>query len=283
MLLVLIGIVSVQFGAGVAKTLFDDVSPTAIVWLRLTTSTLVLLALARPRLTRRSRADWGTVLVFGAALGTMNWAIYQSFARIPLGAAVTIEFVGPLLLAVAGSRRVRDLAWVALAGAGVLLLGIGDGRLTVAGTVFALLAGAAWALYILFSARTGARWEGLDGLAVASTVATLGLTPYILVAEHGILGDARILLLGALVGLLSSVVPYSCELVALRRITPSLFGILMSLEPAAAALAGLLVVDEHLGLREWAAIGCVVVASAGATRAAARFDRTRVHEAVIPV
>lgn len=283
MLLVLIGIVSVQFGAGVAKTLFDDVSPTAIVWLRLTTSTLVLLALARPRPTGRSRADWGTVLVFGAALGTMNWAIYQSFARIPLGAAVTIEFVGPLLLAVAGSRRARDLAWVALAGAGVLLLGFGDGRLTVAGTAFALLAGAAWALYILFSARTGARWEGLDGLAVASTVATLGLTPYLLAAEHGILGDGRILLLGALVGLLSSVVPYSCELVALRRITPSLFGILMSLEPAAAALAGLLVVDEHLGLREWAAIGCVVVASAGATRAAARFDRSRVHDSVIPV
>lgn len=282
MLLVLVGIVSVQFGAGVAKTLFDEVSPTTIVWLRLATSTLVLLALARPGLAGRSRADWTTVVGFGVALGTMNWAIYQSFARIPLGLAVTIEFAGPLLLAVAGSRRLRDLLWVALAATGVLLLGLGDGRLTPAGTAFALLAGAAWAAYILLSARTGARWEGVDGLALASTIATAALTPYVLTVAPEVLGDGRLLLLGALVGLLSSVVPYTCELVALRRITPSVFGVLMSLEPAAAALAGLLVVGERLGPREWLAIGCVVVASAGATRATARTTAERVHEPVIP-
>lgn len=282
-ILVLVGIVSVQFGAGVAKLLFDDVSPTSIVWLRLATSTVVLLALARPRLRGRSGADWATVLAFGAALGTMNWAIYQSFARIPLGLAVTIEFAGPLLLAVAGSRRARDLVWVMLAGGGVVLLGLGDGRLTPAGTAFALLAGAAWAAYILLSARTGARWEGLDGLAVASTLATLVLTPYVLTASPEVLGDGRVLMLGLLVGLLSSVVPYSCELIALRRITPSLFGVLMSLEPAAAALAGLLVVGETLGAREWLAIACVTAASAGATRAAARTGAgARVHEPVIP-
>mgnify|MGYP003704679543 CR=1 FL=1 len=192
-LLVLVGIVSVQFGAGVAKSLFDEISPTAIVWLRLATSTVVLLAIARPRVRGRSRADWTTAVGFGLALGTMNWAIYQSFARIPLGLAVTIEFVGPLLLAVIGFRRPRDLAWVVLAGVGVLLLGLGDGRLTAAGTAFALLAGAAWAAYILLSARTGARWEGLDGLAVASTLATAVLTPFVLTSSPEVLGDAAAL------------------------------------------------------------------------------------------
>ncbi|MCL8026520.1 EamA family transporter [Nocardioides bruguierae] len=269
--LVLIGIASVQLGAGVAKSLFDEASPTTLVWLRLVTSSVLLLAFVRPRVRGRSRADWGVVLAFGASLGLMNWAIYQSFARIPLGVAVTLEFVGPLLLAVAGSRRARDLVWVGLAGLGVALLGLGDGGLTLVGALLALLAGAAWATYILASARTGAAWEGLDGLAVASTVATLGLTPFVLgpVATGGhdaALTDPHVLLLGAAVGLLSSVVPYSCELVALRTLRPSVFGILMSLEPAAAALAGLLVLGELLGAAQWAAIVCVVVASVGATR-----------------
>src|SRR5687768_1974212 len=148
-----------------------------MVWLRLATSALVLAALARPRLSGRSRQDWVVVLGFGASLATMNWAIYQSFARIPLGIAVTIEFVGPLTLAVLGSRRVADLLWVGLAAAGVLLLGVQPGEVNLAGVLFALLAGAAWAAYILLSARTGTRWPGLDGLAVASIVATLLLSP----------------------------------------------------------------------------------------------------------
>jgi len=265
-LLVLVGIVSVQFGAGIAKTLFDRVDPTVITWLRLVSSSLVLLAWARPGLRGRSRTDWLVVLGFGVALGTMNWAIYQSFARIPLGIAVTLEFAGPLVLAVAGSRRARDLAWVILAGLGVLLLGLEPGDLTAAGVGFALLAGAAWAAYILLSRSTGARWPGIDGLAVASSVAALLLTPLTLMPYADDLGDGRALALGALVGLLSSVIPYSCELIALRRLRPSVFGILMSLEPAAAALAGLLVVHETLSLQQWGAVGCVVVASVGATR-----------------
>ena len=193
MLLVLIGIVSVQFGAGIAKSLFDDVAPTTIVWMRLSTSLLVLTAIARPRLRGRSASDWATVVAFGLSLGTMNWAIYQSFARIPLGAAVTIEFVGPLLLAVAGSRRPRDLVWVGLAGLGVALLGLGDGSVSASGAAFALLAGAAWSAYILLSARTGARWPGLDGLAVASGIATLGLTPVVLLGDTAGLADPRVL------------------------------------------------------------------------------------------
>ena len=266
--LVLVGILSVQFGAGVAKSLFDEVAPTTIVWLRLATSSLILVAVARPVLRGRTRADWLVVIGFGIALGTMNWAIYQSFARIPLGVAVTLEFVGPLALAVLGSRRPRDLLWVALAGLGVALLGLsgGGGSLTLAGVLFALLAGGCWAAYILLSAQTGRRWPGLDGLALASVVATVLLTPSAVAVGGTDLLDPRILLLGALVGLLSSVIPYSCELVALRTLRPAVFSILMSLEPAAAALAGMVVLGEFLTAEQWLAMACVVVASVGATR-----------------
>ena len=263
---VLVGILSVQFGAAVAKDLFDRIDPTAMVFLRLLTSALVLLAIARPALRSRTREDWLVVAGFGATLGLMNWAIYQSFARIPLGIAVTVEFVGPLTLAVLGSRRPRDLLWVALAAVGVGLLGLERGHVTVAGVLFALLAGAAWATYILLSARTGRRWPGLDGLAVASVVATLLLTPAALGSGGSDLADGRILLLGAAVGLLSSVIPYSCELVALRSLPPAVFSILMSLEPAAAAIVAMVVLDEFLSPVQWMAMACVVVASVGATR-----------------
>lgn len=264
--LVLVGILSVQLGAGVAKSLFDEVAPTTIVWLRLVTSAAVLVAVARPVLRGKTRQDWLVVLGYGASLGLMNWAIYQSFQRIPLGLAVTIEFVGPLALAVLGSRRLRDLAWVALAGLGVLLLGFERTDLDLLGIAFALLAGAAWASYILLSAQTGARWRGLDGLAVASVVATFLLSPAALGRYGEQLADLRVLAVGALVGLLSSVIPYTCELVALRSIKPSVFGILMSLEPAAAALVGIVLLDELLAPVQWLAMACVVVASVGATR-----------------
>ncbi|MCB0896209.1 MAG: EamA family transporter [Nocardioidaceae bacterium] len=265
--LVLVGILSVQFGAGIAKSLFDEVAPTTIVWLRLATSAIVLVLVARPRLRGRTGSDWLVVLAFGVALGTMNWAIYQAFARIPLGVAVTLEFVGPLTLAVLGSRRPRDLLWVVLAGTGVALLGLGGGgSLTTAGVLFALLAGGCWAAYILLSAQTGRRWPGLDGLALASVVATLLLTPAAVGVGGSDLLDPRVLVLGALVGLLSSVIPYSCELIALRSLRPAVFSILMSLEPAAAALAGIVVLGEFLTVEQWVAMACVVVASVGATR-----------------
>jgi inner membrane transporter RhtA len=277
--LVLIGIASVQLGAGIAKTLFDEIPPTGIVWLRLATSTLVLLAWARPALRGRDRHDWLTVLGFGVCLATMNWAIYQSFSRIPIGVAVTIEFIGPLVLAAVGFRRPRDLAWVGLAAVGVVLLGFERGHLDAAGVAFALLAGAAWAGYILSSAATGERWAGIDGLAVAALVAVGLLSPLLLTVDGGDLVDQRVLLIGAAVGLLSSVVPYSAELVALRTLPAATFGVLMSLEPAAAALAGLVVVGEDLAAVQWVAIACVVVASVGATRAT-RPDRS-IHPDVI--
>jgi inner membrane transporter RhtA len=264
--LVLVGILSVQLGAGVAKSLFDEISPTAIVWLRLVTSSVILWLLARPTLRGRSRRDWQVVLGFGLSLGVMNWAIYQSFSRIPLGIAVTIEFVGPLTLAVLGSRRARDLVWVGLAAVGVLLLGFERADLSVAGVLYALLAGVAWGSYILLSASTGRRWPGFDGLTLASVVATALLLPFALHSGGSTLADPRILLIGAAVGLLSSVIPYTCELVALRSLRPAVFGVLMSLEPAAAALAGLVVLHELLTPVQLVAMTCVVAASIGATR-----------------
>jgi inner membrane transporter RhtA len=268
--LVVVGILSVQVGAGIAKNLFDDADPTTLVWLRLATSAVILAAIARPTLRGRTPDDWRVAVAFGVTLGTMNWAIYQSFARIPLGIAVTIEFLGPLALAVFGSRRPRDLLWAFLAAIGVALLGLEPGELTWAGVGFALLAAASWAAYILLSASTGRRWPGLEGLTVASVVATLMLTPFLVAFSGRGLGEPNVLIVGALVGLLSSVIPYSCEITALRTIRPSVFGILMSLEPAAAALAGIVVVGEYLTGVQWLALGCVVVASVGATRTESR-------------
>jgi inner membrane transporter RhtA len=266
--LVLGGIASVQVGAAFSKDLFDQVSPTTMVWLRLATSAVVLLVVARPRLTGGSRTDWTVVLAFGAVLATMNWCIYQSFARMPLGLAVTVEFLGPLSLALATSRRLVDLSWVLLAAAGVGLLGFRGNDVTVAGVVFALLAGAAWAAYIPLSAATGRGWPGLSGLAVASTVGAVGLAPYALTVGAHDLVVPTIALTGVLVGLLSSVIPYSLELAALRTMPTRVLAILMSLEPAAAALVGLVLLQERLGVTQWLAVGCVVVASVGVTRSA---------------
>ena len=269
--LVLIGIVSVQVGAALSKNLFGAgpaVTPTSVVWLRLATSTVLLLALARPRLRGRSRDDWGVVLAYGAVLAAMNWSIYQSFARIPLGIAVTIEFLGPLTVAVLGSRRPLDLVWVALAGGGVLLLGFERAELDLAGVGFALSAGAMWAAYIPLSAATGRRWPGLSGLAVASVVGTVVLGPYVVAHAGRALLEPVVLGTGLAVGVLSSVVPYSLELVALRTMPAKVFGILMSLDPAAAALAGLVLLGEQLTAVQWVALICVVVASVGVTRTA---------------
>jgi inner membrane transporter RhtA len=271
--LVVWGIISVQVGAAIAKDLFHLVPPTALVWLRLFTSAIILLIMARPRLPGHSRRDWLIVLGFGVSLMTMNWAIYQSFARIPLGIAVTIEFLGPLAVAVIGSRRLRDLIWVLLAATGVALLGASRATLSLAGVGFALLAGLGWACYILLSAQTGRRWPGLTGLALASMVGAIALAPPAILDAGSRLLNPTVLALGAAVGLLSSVIPYSFELMALRRIPPRVFSILMSLEPAAAALAAMIVLGEILTLIQWLAMACVVIASIGATSTSTTLDQ----------
>jgi len=264
--LVLIGILSVQFGAAVSKGLFSEIPPVGMVLLRLVTSSLILLALARPRLGGRTAADWRPVLALGVALGAMNWAFYASFARIPLGVAVTIEFVGPLVLAAVGRRRPRDLAWVGLAALGVVLFGAGPTKVDALGFGLALLAGGCWALYIVSTAATGRRWAGVEGLAVASTVATLAIAPFAVATAGARLLEPRLLVLGALVGLLSSVIPYSLEMTALRTLPPRVFGILMSLEPATAALVAAVLLREWLTPLQLLAIACVTAASVGAAR-----------------
>jgi inner membrane transporter RhtA len=210
---------------------------------------------------------------FGVTLAVMNYSIYQSFARIPLGISVTVEFLGPLGVAVASSRRLLDVLWVGLAGTGVALLARGGTAATghgdaAAGIAFALLAGLSWAAYILLSRATGQRFPGSTGLAIAMLVSAVVITPVGVAAGGKALLRPGILAAGLGIGLLSSIIPYSLELEALRRIPPRVFGIWMSLEPAVAALVGLLLLGQALAAREWLAIGCVMIACAGAARGA---------------
>jgi inner membrane transporter RhtA len=266
--LVVAGVVSAQFGAGFAVTLFDELGPSGAVFLRLGIAAVVLVAIARPRVGGHSAADLGIAVAFGATLGTMNWAIYSAMDRIPLGIAVTIEFAGPLAVAVFASRRALDLLWVALAAAGILLLADpGGGSIETAGVLFALLAATMWAAYILLAVRVGRVFPGSSGLAIAMVVGAVVIAPVGIAQGGSELLQPELLAAGAAVALASSVIPYSLDLEALRLIPARVFGVLMSLEPAVAALAGLVVLGQHLGAREWGAIALVVVASAGATGA----------------
>ncbi len=255
------GIVSVQIGAGLAARTFGTVSAAGLTGLRLWAATLLLAALGvRPTIRAvrgvvadRAWRDAIVVLAFGVTLGVMNFSIYQSFARIPLGIAVTIEFLGPLAVAIASSRRLIDLLWVVLAGTGVTLLGtagVSVARLggaapgqaapastVLTGMLFALAAATAWAGYILLSASTGRRCALLKPVVLGA---------------------------GLVIGLLSSVIPYRFELETLRRVSARVFGIWMSLEPAVAALVGVVLLSQALSVQQWFAICCVVIASAGA-------------------
>ncbi|GAA2341036.1 EamA family transporter [Saccharopolyspora halophila] len=258
----MVGVVSVQVGAAFAKQLFAEAGASGVVAMRLFFAAVILLVVYRPAL----RADWRTLRViagYGAVLAGMNACIYQSFERIPLGAAVTIEFLGPLVVALIGSRRKLDVLWAVLAGLGVFLLSRVEGGLDWVGVLFALAAGACWAGYIIFGAKLGSRTTGGSGLALAMAFGALLATP-IGVAEAGAaLFSPWVLVAGFVVALMSSVIPYSLELEALRRMPPRVFGILMSTEPAVAALAGLLVLHELLTGWQWLAICCVVIASVG--------------------
>ncbi|MFD5448813.1 EamA family transporter [Streptomyces sp. NPDC003470] len=265
--LVLSGGVSVQFGAALAVSLMPRAGALGVVTLRLVVAAVVLLLVCRPRLRGHSRADWGTVVVFGIAMAGMNGLFYQAVDRIPLGPAVTLEVLGPLALSVFASRRAVNLVWAALALAGVFLLGGGGfDDLDPAGAAFALSAGAMWAAYIVFSARTGRRFPQADGLALAMAVGAVLFLPLGIAESGAELIDPVTLALGAGVALLSSVLPYTLELLALRRLPAPTFAILMSLEPAIAAAAGFLILDQALSAPQSAAIALVVVASMGAVR-----------------
>jgi inner membrane transporter RhtA len=267
--LVLGGVFSVQLGAALATTLFEDLGPGGTVLLRVGFAALVLLALWRPTARGLSALQWRYVVLFGLALAGMNWAFYGALDRIPLGIAVTLEFVGPLGVAMALSGRATDLLWVAMAAAGILLLApIPGGSIDAVGTGLALLAGGFWAAYILLSARVGRAFRGGSGLALAMAVGALVLVPVGILEGGAELGRPELLGVGFAVALLSSAIPYSLELEALRRLPRGTFGVLMSLEPAVAALVGLVALGQHLAADEVLAIALVVTASAGALRRA---------------
>jgi inner membrane transporter RhtA len=259
--MVLAAAASLQVGAAFAVTLFDDVGPAGAAFLRLAFAAAVLWAIWRPPLA----GDLRLAAAFGVALGLMNWSIYEAMDRIPLGVAVTIEFAGQLLVAVIGSRRPLDGVWIALAAAGILLLADpGGGSRDALGIAFALLAAGCWMAYIYLSKRTGEAFAGGSGLAIAMAVGALVVLPAGLIQGGGGLAEPGVLGAAFAVALASSVLPYSLELEALRRLPEAVFGVLMSLEPAVAALAGFVVLGQDLGARELVAIGMVVAASAGA-------------------
>ena len=269
MTLVMGAVASVQIGAAIATTLFDELGPAGTVLLRTGFAAVVLLLLWRPRLRGRSREALRDAVLFGLALAGMNLSFYGALDRIPLGIAVTFEFTGPFAVAVAGSRRASDLLWVALAAGGIVLLSPGiHGSLDVTGTLLALLAGAFWATYIVLAARVGRAFSGGQGLSIAMVVATVVLLPGGIVAGGSDLGDPGLLAAGLAVALLSSAIPYSLELEALRRLPKGTFGVLMSVEPAVAALVGLVALGQDLSANEVVAIGLVVAASAGALSSA---------------
>ena len=273
-------IVSVQGGAALAKGLFPALGPTGTVGLRVGISALVLLAAFRPRVWRGTTAQWRAVIPYGVVLGGMNLVFYLALSRIPLGLAVTLEFVGPLAVAVAGSRRAMDAAWVVLAAAGIALIAPwAGGGVDPLGVLLALAAGACWGAYILLGGRVSRMIPG--GAAVATGMAIAAITALPVAIATG--GFARLtpglLAAGTGVALLSSAIPYTLEMIALKELPARTFGILMSLEPAVAALAGLVFLHEVLSPRQWLAVVLVIAASTGSTLTSRRAARIAEGEA----
>ncbi|MBE9226353.1 EamA family transporter [Phormidium sp. LEGE 05292] len=269
--LVLFSIGSAQLGSAIAKSLLAQSSPAGIVLLRVGFAALVLFGLWRPRLSHRIYAIRWLLVAFGCALAVMNLSFYYAIERIPLGIAVALEFMGPLGVALAHSRRWLDGLWVLLAGTGILLLTPFVGvTLDLIGIGLALVAGTCWAAYILLSARIGQALEGGEGLAWAMAIAALLLLPLGVFTEGAALLQPHLMLTGFGVALLSSAIPYSLELAALRGLSVQVFGILLSLEPVAAALAALLILNEELSPQAIVAILAIALAAAGSSYFAPR-------------
>jgi inner membrane transporter RhtA len=263
--LVLAAACSVQGGAAVAKSLFPQLGPPGVVFLRLAFGSAALWAIARPELRGRARADLRLIAALGVVLVSMNITFYEALSRAPLGVVVTVEFLGPLAVAIIGSRRAVDVLWVVLAGAGVALLAENrGGSVHIAGIVLAATAGFFWALYILLAVRVGQKFPGASGLAPAMALGAVLMAPWGIYTAGHHLRDAQLVGAAVGVGLLSSALPWSLEIEALRRLPPHVFSVVLSLEPAVAALTGLLFLHEQLLGRAWIAIALVVLASAGA-------------------
>jgi inner membrane transporter RhtA len=267
----------VQLGAALSPPLFERAGVAGVTWLRLLAGAAILLAWARPRLRGRSRTDlWGAVAL-GVASAAMTICFMLAIDRVPLGVVVTIEFLGPLAIGLAGARRLRDGLWVALAGTGVALLTLGratGGSLDTLGLVLAFAAGAGWAGYILLTRRVGRAWTGVEGLAVAIAVAAVVSAPLGVASGGERLLHADVLLGCLGLAVLLPVLPYSLEMAALRRLPASTFGVLMSLEPGIGALLGFLVLGQGLTALGVLAIAMVIAASAGATASVSKPDGT---------
>lgn len=279
--LVALGLLCQEVGAAIAVLVFPHTGPLGMVMLRLLFSAVILLAIARPRLRGHSRAAWRAVVGFGAVLACMNGTFYLALERLDLGVTVTIEVLGPLVLSVVLARRASAWLWAGLALAGVIALGAGGwDELDPVGVGFALLAAASWAGYIRGSAAVGRAFAGVDGLALAMAVGAVIALPFGIVDAGAALLDPALVGLGAAVAVLSSTIPYAAELTALRRLSESAFGILMSLGPATAATAGFLLLGQDLRWLEVVGIALVVIASAGAVWMSARRSLTPVVEPV---
>jgi inner membrane transporter RhtA len=273
-LLVIMSIASVQVGSAIARTFFDDLGAAGVTLLRLLFAALIFAVATRPRVREWTPAAWRAAALLGIVMAGMNLIFYLSLSRTPLGTAVTVEFLGPLMLALVQTRRLADLLWAVLAGGGVALLGLDSGGAAPPlGLLLAFLAGLCWAGYIVLSARLGSLVPGTGGLAVSLAVGAVLVLPFGAAGASHVIHRPVLLLGGVAVALLSSVFSYGLEINALRRIPTRVFGILMSLEPAAAALAGLVVLHEHLGPIEIAALLLVTLASAGVTLSGRSLDQ----------
>jgi inner membrane transporter RhtA len=263
--LVVVGIATVQIGAAFATKLFDDLGPAGTVLLRVAFAAVILLAISRPSWRSHSAGDLRLAALFGLTLAFMNLSFYEALDHIHLGIAVTIEFLGPLAVVLAGTRSRLDLLWALFAATGVALLG-GLSGANATGVFFALIAATCWATYILVNARVGRIFPGGQGLAIAMTIGVIPLIPFGIADAGSDLFEPRLLAVGLAVAVLSSVIPYTVEVEALRRLKPSVFGVLMSLEPAVAALAGFILLGQDLSALDVVAMALVVTASIGATR-----------------
>ncbi|PZO42572.1 MAG: EamA family transporter [Shackletoniella antarctica] len=266
-ILVLFSIASMQVGAAFAKSLFPEVGPAGMVLMRVGFAAITLFFLCRPAWRFHTRHEIINLLSFGVVLSLMNLSFYAAIERIPVGIAATLEFIGPLGLATLKSRKKLDALWIVLAFAGILLLAPirGDG-LDIIGVFFALLAAIFWALYILLSAESGRAFPGVDGLCWAMIIAAFILSPIGIYSAGSTLLNPKVLMLGFAVAMLSSMIPYTLELIALKSLPVHVFGILKSLEPMAGAVAGLLILGETLTVQAVLAIILVSLAAAGASR-----------------
>lgn len=265
-LLLFLSMASIHSGAAIAKGLFSQVSPFGMVSLRLGLGALVLLVLFRPRWRHYSRQDYRLLALLGLSMGVMNACLYHAIAYIPIGVAVTLEFIGPLGVALVHSRRSADWLWVAMAAFGVVLLApVGGLSLHPLGVILALTSGACWAAYILLSAQVGKVFPGSEGVAMAMTAGAIAIVPFGIASDGTNLLNPYILMMGFLVAVLSSALPYSLEMAALRQLPVKVFGVLMSVEPAIASCIGLIILGEQLSLRMVMAIVLVSLASVGST------------------